>query len=415
MMNPIAMAQSGYGGSNFGNMGVGGYSGQNGGGMGWNNGWNGQSNMGYNQGMGGMRNGGYYSAASSTGGYNHQSQGSHQVLAQQYQNPHFHRHQNFQRGGFTSGGGTGNRSYTPDPSLQQQQIYGDEAFQQQIQGIEEVAVAVKKMPVSTSGEIKGEKIPSIVSGESDHIDAIATIPADQRDFPTDTESTVVAGLCETVCDAAPPSGEGVPILSPNNVSTALPMNLPDPVGHVTVPHDDYSGQSFLPNFSHQQPYGNGYQARGSFRGGGFRGNYNRAGFGGGARGGHFGADVTVSNGVLIPPEKIPPEGIGKGVEGAPTGPKAMREGRTHRGIIPRGGGFAGRGPYNGPNGGGPLWSRRFVSFLLFSPPALLKSYLIRVFYYHRVVYHHKTSNKQQTVGRIVALYLQTAGAVLDLP
>ncbi|KAF8534728.1 hypothetical protein BDD12DRAFT_895239 [Trichophaea hybrida] len=361
MMNPMVMAQSGYGGGNFGNMGVGGYNGQSGGGMEWDNGWGGQNNMGYNQGMAGMRNGGYYSAASAAGGYNHQSQGSHQVPSQQYQNPHFQRQQNFPRGGgFT--GGVGNRPYNAsDSSSQQQQqhqsqqqAYGEGAFQQQIQGIEDVAVAVKKAPSTTDTETKGEKIPSIVSGDLDDIDATTSSAVLTTDavVPTETESTVVAGLGEGDAAAVGTDSTGIS----TSIPTA-PMNQPDVAAYSTTLHDDYSGQNFQ-NF-HQQPYINGYQGRGGYSRGGFGHVGGRGGFRGnanfGMRGG-YGINDAVPNGISIGSDKIPPSGFGKGVEGAPTGPKAMREGKPNRGII-RGGGFgSGRGGYSG--GGSSSWVSR---------------------------------------------------------
>lgn len=382
MMNPMVMAQSGYGGGNFGNMGVGGYNGQNGGGMDWDNGWGGQNNMGYNHGMTGMRNGGYYSAASAAGGYNHQSQGSHQVPSQQYQNPHFQRQQNFPRGGGFAGG-VGNRPYnSSDSSSQQhlqqqpqQQAYGESAFQQQIQGIEDVAVAVKKAPSSTGAETKGEKIPSIVSGDSDDIDVTTSsaIIADKRDavVPTETESTVVAGLGEDIATGTDSTGMHT------SIPTA-PMSQPDVAAYPNTLHDDYSGQNFQ-NF-HQQPYINGYQGRGGYSRGGFS-----VGGRGGFRGnGHFGMrggysmDGAVPNGIPMGNDKIPPPGFGKGVEGAPTGPKAMREGKPNRGIMPRAGGFVGRGGYTGGGGGGcSSWSRRFVpSFVcIFFSLFIMASYL----------------------------------------
>jgi hypothetical protein len=351
MMNPMAMAQAGYGGGNFGSMGGGGFNGQNGvGGMGgWGgNGWN-QNNMGFNQGMtGGMRNGGYYSAASATGGYNHQS--SQGASPQQYQNPHFQRqHQNFPRGGgFVAG--SGGRPFNSDSSAATQQQHnhsqqnssqqqnqdtaaGDAAFQQQLQGIEDV---VKKAPSSTSGESKGEKIPSVVSGEgADDLDA-ATAPAaistDASIVPADTDSAIVlAGADET-------NQSGLAAIPTTHMHSDIPGGYPV---------DDYA--NFNPGYP-QQPY-----MANNFRGG-FRGNTN--GFI--PRGGNPNFRGGFVGGSLHPTAApIPPQEIGKGVEGAPTGPKAMREGRPNRGImLPRGGGFAGRGSYAGP--GGSNWSRRFV-------------------------------------------------------
>jgi hypothetical protein len=369
MINPMAMAQSGYGGGNFGGMEAGGFNGQYGNGMGWNNGWNGQGNMGYNQGMGGMRNGGYYSAASA-GGYNHQSQGSHQVPSQQYQNPHFQRQQNFARGGGYAGGpgsgsgAGGNRSYHPEPSAsssspppaqqrqqqqpQQQQasLEDDAAFQQQLQGIEEV----KKAPSSVSGgESKGEKIPSVVSDDQtdNNIDVTPAITAEMRNVPVESESTVLVGAGDAGSDG--------------NVHPGLMNSDTTAVGYPMGPQDEFSGQGV---HNHpQQPYINGFSSRGNFRGnfrGGFRGN-----FGPGMRGGSFGVDgAAVPNGPVAPDAKVIGEVFGKGVEGAPTGPKAMREGRSNRGIMSRGGGigFAGRGG-SAHGGAGSPWSRSVSHFI----------------------------------------------------
>jgi hypothetical protein len=349
MMNPMAMAQAGYGGGNFGNMG-GGFNGQNGGGMGgWGSGWN-QNNMGFNQGMagGGMRNGGFYSAAATAGGYNHQSQGA---SSQQYHNPHFQRQQNFPRGGGFAGTGS-NRPFNSDPSaaMQQQQTQqpqqdqqqqqsqqqngppseqqgepGEAAFQQQIQGIEEV---VKKGPSSTSGESKGEKIPSVVGngvaveGSADELDAAAVAPS------TDVEAAGAALPDSAVVLAGDDTAE-----QHHAEAAYSDMNMGGYHHHMGP--DDYAAGFQHPY--HPQPYMNP-NFRGGLRGGpGFM--PPRGGF----------------RGHAVPPT-IPPQEIGKGVEGAPTGPKAMREGRPNRGILPPRGGFAGRGSYGAP--GGSSWSRR---------------------------------------------------------
>ncbi|KAI5840013.1 hypothetical protein DFP73DRAFT_194872 [Morchella snyderi] len=302
-MNSVAQG-GGYGGGNFGGMGMNGGGFHNGhDGMGW--GWNGQNNVGYNPGMDGTRNGGYYSAATA-GGYNHQSHGNLQMPTQQYQNPHFQRQQPYQRGR----GGFGNGS-RPFLERQQQQAFQDQ-FQQQLQGIDEVRAAVVGTPVD---EKQGEKIP-VVSGDPENI-------TDPNDVPTDTASTVLAGA-----DLAPEE-------LADSQNLAVPVN-PDMAQYFTP--DEFRGP---PGFQPHFPVG----PRGGHRGN-FRGSYPAG------RGGFY--SVAPSPPVIgdAEPDKIP--GVGLGVEGAPTGPKALREGIPPvRGIPIRGGAFGrGRGAYTGSS-----WNR----------------------------------------------------------
>lgn len=331
-MNSVAQG-GGFGGGNFGNMGVNGVGGCHNGhdGMGWNAGWDGQNNVGFNPGMEGTRNGGYYSAASA-GGYNHQSHGNLQMPTQQYQNHHFLRQQPYPRGG--RGGFVGGaRQYSHE--RQQQQAFQDSQFSQQLQGIDEAVAAV----VGSSGdEKKGEKIPSVVSGDPENI-------TDPNDVPTDTASTVLAGADPTTEDLA------------DSLNPAAPVN-PDMAQY--FPPDDFRGPGYQPQF---------YPLRGGPRGN-FRAGY-RGDFGMGPRGG------GVHNIAPIPSmlgdaesDKIP--SVGLGVEGAPTGPKALREGVPPvRGVPIRGGAFGrGRGVYAGSS-----WTRRFVGFYYF-PANNLKGILI---------------------------------------
>lgn len=315
-MNSVAQG-GGFGGGNFGNMGVNGTGGCHNGhdGMGWNAGW--ENNVGFNPGMEGTRNGGYYSAASA-GGYNHQSHGNLQMPTQQYQNHHFLRQQPYPRGG--RGGFVGGaRQYSHE--RQQQQAFQDSQFTQQLQGIDEAVAAV----VGSSGdEKKGEKIPSVVSGDPDNI-------ADPNDVPTDTASTVLAGADPVTEDLA------------DSLNPAAPVN-PDMAQY--FPPDDFRGPGYQPQL---------YPLRGGFRGN-FRAGY-RGDFGMGPRGGIH--NIAPIPSVLgdVESDKMP--GVGLGVEGAPTGPKALREGiPLARGVPIRGGAFGrGRGVYAGSS-----WTRRFVRF-----------------------------------------------------
>lgn len=314
-MNSVAQG-GGFGGGNFGGMGVNGTGGCHNGhdGMGWNAGW--ENNVGFNPGMEGTRNGGYYSAASA-GGYNHQSHGNLQMPTQQYQNHHFLRQQPYPRGG--RGGFVGGaRQYSHE--RQQQQAFQDSQFSQQLQGIDEAVAAV----VGSGDEKKGENIPSVVSGDPENI-------ADPNDVPTDTASTVLAGADPVTEDLA------------DSLNPAAPVN-PDIAQY--FPPDDFRGPGYQPQF---------YPLRGGFRGN-FRTGY-RGDFGMGPRGGAH--NITPIPSVLgdVEPDKMP--GVGLGVEGAPTGPKALREGiPSVRGVPIRGGAFGrGRGVYAGSS-----WTRRFVRF-----------------------------------------------------
>jgi len=390
MLNPMAMAQSGYGGGNFGSMGgVGGFNGQNGGGMGgWNNGWNGQNNMGFNQGMA-MRNGGYNYAPSAGGGYNHQPVAS----LQQYQKPHFQRQQNISRGGgFAGGASAGSRPFSSSDPPQQQQPSQQQhppqevspegqwpvqdghqspdpesALPGQTQGIGSAEGGAS----STGGEAKGEKLPSVVAAEQDALEVAAvtaTTPAgDNAETIGETASTVLTGADDekaTIPEQDQKEGSGL-----HPISSVIPTT---PLQPAEMYHDDYGmggmGQGFpiggIPPYQNFPV--NGFVppgARNGFRSG-FTGNNNnragfRGGFNGGMRGGpgHFDGPPVGMTPNAIPLDKmVPAAAIGKGVEGAPTGPKAMREGRPNRGMMPRGAGsFPGRGGYNGA---GSSWSRR---------------------------------------------------------
>lgn len=315
-MNSAVAQGGGFGGGNFGSIGMNGtggfHNGSDGTGMGWNTGWNGQNNVGFNPGMEGIRNGGYYSAASA-GGYNHQSHGNLQMPTQQYQNHHFQRQQPYQRGG--RGGFVGGPRQFPH-ERQQQQAFQDTQFQQQLQGIDEAVAAV----VGLSGdEKKGEKILSVVSGDPENI-------ADPNDVPTDTASTVLAGTDPVTEDLA------------NSQNPAAPVN-PDMAQY--FPPDDFRGQGYQPQF-YPVPR-SGY--RGNIRGG-YRGDFSM-----GVRGGlHNIAPIPPVVGDAEP-DKMP--GVGLGVEGAPTGPKALREGiPPARGMPIRGAFGRGRGVYAGSS-----WTR----------------------------------------------------------
>ncbi|KAL7270387.1 hypothetical protein RUND412_006908 [Rhizina undulata] len=337
-MNQMGMGQvgGGFDGGNYGNMGMGGTGnftgGQNGNGAAnWNgDGWNGQNNMGFNHpAMDSTRNGGYYSTASSSsavGGYNHQSHGNHQMPVQQYQNHHFQRQQTSYppRGGRGGGGfaAGGPRPFIAD--RQHQPVFDDGQFQQQLQGVDEAVAAVISKP--GGDEIIGEKIPSIVSGDPDNN------IADSNDIPIDSVSTVVAGDGAGGSAVDPTDGS---IISPSTDSVVNP----DMAQYFTP--DDYRGQT-IPH--HQTPpFYHGFRgvSRGNMRGGFYRGD-----FGAGSRGaGHF----AVPTG---PMEADKPVGVG--VEGAPTGPKALREGLVGpgRGVPRRGGFMRARGGIAGSS-----WSR----------------------------------------------------------
>lgn len=370
-MNPMAMAQAGYNGGDFGSMGpgTGGFNGQGGSGMGWSNGWNGAGSMGFNPGMnGGMRNGGYYSAASA-GGYNHQSHGNHQVPpAQQYQNTQYARQQNFQRasvnvGGFAGGAQQQPRPSTPDkqaqPQTTQPQQYvpgtagggdnedpldGDDHFSYQLQGIEQAVAAVKN---ADNGDKQGERIPSVV--QDGVTDQVAT---EVKPLSADAPSNAIAGASEP--GATPGSVESAPAVAATAMTPERAQSIPSVGGDVNGPTQQTPPQAIptVPQPPPQQFYPNRGGFRVNFRGG--RGN-----FGPGFRGGgNFAAGAAPA------PSVAAPKPVEVGVPGAPTGPKAMREGLPNRGIIRGRGGFMGRGSF----GGAPSWPRRFVFRIYLSYP-----------------------------------------------
>jgi hypothetical protein len=235
---------------------------------------------------------------------------------QQYHNHHFPRQQPYQRGrggGYVGGGGQRQISLE-----RQQQSFEDAQFQQQIQGIDQAVAAV-------AGTEKGEKIQSIVSEDPDNI-------ADANDVPTDSASTIVAGAIGTT--------EGLAV----SFNSTTPVNPDMALQH--FPTDEFRAQGF----QQQQSYPGAFNGnRGGFGRGGFRG-----GFVAGPRGGgHVGPMPSVAGN----PETDRKPGEGLGVEGAPTGPKALRERGLSRGIP-----SAIRAGYAGRRGGypGSAWARRFV-------------------------------------------------------
>ena len=185
----------------------------------------------------------------------------------------------------------------------------------------------------------------------------------------ETESTVLAGADEE--KDIIPEQEQLVAGGLHPISTVIPTTHLQPA---EMYHDDYGmggmGQGYpmggFPSYGNFPV--NGFvppAVRNGFRNGFVGNNNNRAGFRGGFSGGmrgggHFDAPPGPPMGITtnaIPADKTTPGAtVGKGVEGAPTGPKAMREGRPNRGMMPRGGGsFSGRGGYNGA---GSNWSRR---------------------------------------------------------
>ena len=329
----------GYGG--MGNMGNGMQDG-----MGWGQGaagrWN-QGNMSYDRVGNG---GGYYSASSTSGGYSHQQFHENQFTAQQYHD-HFQdgrSRQPFPPGGNNRGSiasvgsagvgevvgpGAGAGAGTSDDGQQ----LGQESQNQQ-------------NPLENAP-------PSAQEQSSDVPGAGGSVEPQTNGHPAPAADTVGDSTAVTVAETDDEAGR-----ESNDNTTVPAAELPIsnmPPGSATNGNEFYH-QTYM-NYPMGQYHGMNPNMNPNMinsttnNSGGYRGNFN-GGFRGG-RGGHW-SDMNGNA-----PTTVKSPGQGLGVEGAPTGPKALREGfRGGRGGIR--GGFGARG---GMRGGyaGSAWSRRFVN------------------------------------------------------
>lgn len=273
-------------------------------------------------------------------------------------------------------------------------------FADQIQDIEQTFAALHKAPVppSAAGTVSPSAPPSVTAGDGEAGEETAptTVEPNTEDQPEPTSTGDVPAEDQDSNETLPDGTlmSGAPGMGPEDASQMYNNNAGYAIDPNTgYPYDFNPGygmteEMFLAqqqqaqyamyagypmngmmNHHFQQqmgPYGRGgYNSRGGP--GGFRGgmqNRNTPPFqqgppmGRGGGGGAFGGVVQQVAGAGI---TVPPGGFGKGVEGAPAAPKAMREGGAGRGrggIMGRGGfpgGSRGRGGFEGRGG----WDRRY--------------------------------------------------------
>lgn len=396
MMNPMAM-QGGYGGGDFG-PGAGGYNGGA-----WNQGWNG--NMDYNQGgTGAMRNAasggpGYHSAASSAGGYNHQqpANSAHQASmnqvppsAQFQNNPQRQQQppQQQQQSGSAGGDASEQEQAGVQPLKEQQQkddqteaaredvppphddeesktgtaVEGateptGEQFTEQLKQIEETVAAVKsttseageQSAASPAVDISNKEAPSVPNPTTAAGAALLNSAASEAVVPT-APTAIASAAAAPLYPAA-----GTPYIDPTTGYPSYPSqdmsHMNGPNGYVEDPYTAAYPMHGMSMHMGMMPTGPGHHMNGpmgnAYRGGpgGFRG----GGPGYRGRGGPFvpgrgGMGMNAMTHQMQQQTQIQPPGFGKGVEGAPAAPKAMREGRPNRSqLLARGGGSFGRG------------------------------------------------------------------------
>ena len=318
----------GMGYNGVGNMG----NGMQDGGMGWGQGatgrWNGEGSMNYN---GDGSGGGYYSASSTSGGYSHQQFHENQFTAQQYHNlfqdgrsrqPFLPGGNN--RGSIASAGSVGVGDIVGIGEDSGRQFNKDAPIQQDIQ-----------KNVSSSTQEQRSDVPgtegSVEPQTNGHPVTLANTSAE-------IAAVTVAGT--DAQDGREPNND-------NNVLTAeLPINNVPPgtvMGNGNEFYQNYMMNYPMGQYQGMNPAMNTYSSHRGTLNGGFRG----------GRGGHWGG-VHGSG----PPVVEKPPGQGLGVEGAPTGPKALREGF-------RGGRGGARGGFGMRRGGlpGSTWPRRSAYYL----------------------------------------------------
>lgn len=123
------------------------------------------------------------------------------------------------------------------------------------------------------------------------------------------------------------NGESLVQQTMNNQNMILTPN-----GPVVAPIGPPNGPGIMNDFVPTGPSGH----RGGFgRGRGFRGAFAGRGRGGYVPSPAYNPDQMISSDVTV--LTAPQEPMGQGVQGAPTGPKAMREGRPNTGFASRGG------------------------------------------------------------------------------
>lgn len=373
-MDPMMMSQGMFGGFNGQGIGMNGMNM----GMGYDGGfggWGGQSAMG----MGGMNGGfganaGYYP----TGGYNQPSHQGHFNQMQQPQYPmnnsnqnrfrgHGHSHRGYDRGmGRHAGSGlayAGSSARTGEENYSQQEQTGQysrpfpkeaerpvEAKEQLQQGSDGDEVS-KSLDVDIHGDVNpGDKHEDVVDNVAESIefdtktDGLGnTVTSNPVDSVGDREeSTTNAGNGDrntlefvkqeeevlqpiATVDTSDPPPFSYEEMEPMHILSPLGPNVPlGPAAQFATPAiPEYPGRGR----GGVRPYGRGAMMRGVLRG---RGGVARI--------------PSFDHAGLLEVQASPPPPIGQGVVGAPTGPKAMREGHPNIGPRGRGGfGIAGRG------------------------------------------------------------------------
>lgn len=311
-------------------------------GMGWGQGaagrWNDQGNMNYN-GVG--NGGGYYSASSTSGGYSHQQFHENQFTAQQY-------HEHFQDG----------RSRQPFiPGGNHRGSIGSAASTGVGEGIGAVATASdvgqQFIHDSQNQQKPQDNAPTHIQEQS------SDVPGSEGSVEPQTNGPTAHAAAESVVTAVRTDDEAGRALNGDTTvpTTELPINNVPP-SSITANGNEFYHQNYMMNYPMDQYSGvnpgmNSGMNPALNNYGGYRGNFN-GGFRGG-RGGHW----SGMNGISPVAEKPPGQGLG--VEGAPTGPKALREG-FRGGRVGIRGGFGARGGIRGGYAGS-AWSRRFANHL----------------------------------------------------
>ena len=410
-MDPMAMSQGMYGGfggqgmdmngMNMGmgfNAGHGAYGGFNGQAAGWNAGQDKYNPNAYGNHANGM--GGDYGINAGYGGYNTPShQGNfNQMHHQQYPINDFqngYNNQGFQNRGRGRGrgyynNGRGRAGYnqvtqgaqtnyepfhhqippqiTPQAPTQQQPIPKD--LEQLVAPSAEEDPAVTNIDKADAEQMNKELDPgdeedkpvvNVNPAESDVPAAVSTEPEGAS-----TESKVPVESMEEKLEEEKPApietfistnqlesqGSSISSIASNPVTPMAPAGPAVPLGPAAL----YSGEASLDHAARGRGAGRGFYRGTSEHRGGFRGR--GAGFHPNGNGVHSSTVQPFTNGVF--PGVVPAEPKGLGVEGAPKGPKALREGLSNTGM--RGGrgfsivGRASAAAQARPNGS--AWSRR---------------------------------------------------------
>ena len=274
--------------------------------------WNGDGSMNYSGDVSGR---GYYSASSTSGGYSHQQFHENQFTAQQYHN-HFQdgrSRQPFPPGINNRGsiGNIGNIGVGDDAGAGIGPNDGGEQFKEEIQ---------------KQQDYQENACPSIMENSSDVSRVEGSVEPQTNVHPVSAAGTTIAGTnTEAGREFNDHNNVLTTELATNNVppgSTIGNGNGLHPQNYMNYPMSQYHAINPAMNSGMINQTLNNYGA--------FKGNFN-----GGTRGGRGGWGGI--NGLYSTPEKPPGQGLG--VEGAPTGPKALREREGFRGARggPRGG------------------------------------------------------------------------------